>query len=525
MYPKTISFLTLLFFIFLPPAIHSFTATNCSEEVTIVNEANSIYITIEVYENTAKIIVPPDIDIKIPRRNCIPVRITIDYKVTHTNLGDFRLAIRSPATTLVPVKIPPPTGFILTSQESSRTSSIVINRCIDGERLIAGNHNLHFALEKCSDDSACNSTDDLPPENTIDRNSASFLIYDLVDLGINSIYWIPNQDSDSFMLKYIISNMARDPINTTFKIKFYISKDNQLDDKDTLFTTKTIHSISNFNEVELNLQIPKEAHERLTNTYIICKLDADNEIEELNEENNISDYFITSYKDLKINSIEISRPSGTFGIYITCAVANKGQLPIAETTIVNLYDQNRRSESVLDSQKLLPVETNGVLKVTFYLDVNYYLTHIRDYILSIAADADNSITETNENNNEVKFKIPTIQNGETIRVYPIRSRLKTNKIITNKERYPSIVATSLKKVYPNPFREKINFSITATNKKSNISLTVYDTKGSIVDKTTSKTQSKGEQIFTYESINLPNGLYFYNLKIDEKSYQGHLLKK
>lgn len=484
------------------------------------NETQFVDITIEIYENTAKIVIPKDVNIRIQRRLSIPVRIYLDYQAPFTNLGDFRLAIRSPGTSLVPVKIPPPpSGF--KGANDSRNAFYWRTEHIDGTRLTAGNHNMGFRLEKCDVQYECYSENNLPEEQLIHSNSTTFSVYNLLDLSVDSIYWIPENNRDGFMLKYIISNRYPDPILQSSKIKFYASNDQQINNNDVLLTTKTIGSLGALSYKTVDLFMKPEIQEKLIDKYIICQLDTDDDIDEINEDNNQRSYLIKSYRDLEIKNVEIYWPRNKTKIHIICTITNTGELNVFDTTATNLYHNSSFTlPQLLDNQQLQPVGSNQKKQLIFYIHAEYYFKHLIGQTLSIKADVGNRFLEINENNNHIKFDIPRIQLGDTVQVFSNRNET------LNKSIRAMYQLEGSEKVAPNPFTDAVTFTFPSMPEKSEVLLTLYDIKGTIVDQKKSKTFSvKGGQAVTYTNQSLLEGLYFYKIQTTHASLQGFIVKK
>ena len=89
-----------------------------------------------------------------------------------------------------------------------------------------------------------------------------------------------------------------------------------------------------------------------------------------------------------------------------------------------------------------------------------------------------------------------------------------------KEVLPSRFA--LKQNYPNPFNPvtKISYSI---ERSSNVALKLYDVRGGLVETLLSKRVNAGNHDYTLDASNLPSGVYFYTMTVDNVSKTKKLI--
>ncbi len=95
------------------------------------------------------------------------------------------------------------------------------------------------------------------------------------------------------------------------------------------------------------------------------------------------------------------------------------------------------------------------------------------------------------------------------------------------EEFKTISRNNLLSLHPNPFSEyvQINYSLP---KPSHLSLTIYDVSGRLVKTLIDETQQKGDYAVKWFGRNeagksLPNGVYFYQLNIDDAIATGKML--
>lgn len=73
--------------------------------------------------------------------------------------------------------------------------------------------------------------------------------------------------------------------------------------------------------------------------------------------------------------------------------------------------------------------------------------------------------------------------------------------------------------YPNPFSYQSKFEYTLPH-RSNVSLSIYNTYGQLVSMPINEMQSTGNHQVELKSTNLPAGIYYYRLLIDEDLIMG-----
>ncbi|RZJ28976.1 MAG: T9SS type A sorting domain-containing protein [Chryseobacterium sp.] len=69
----------------------------------------------------------------------------------------------------------------------------------------------------------------------------------------------------------------------------------------------------------------------------------------------------------------------------------------------------------------------------------------------------------------------------------------------------------LGKNYPNPVSGKTTIPF-RLNKSGKLTIKLYNIRGSLVQEIASGNYSSGENIVTFDSTNLPSGIYFYQLE-------------
>jgi len=87
---------------------------------------------------------------------------------------------------------------------------------------------------------------------------------------------------------------------------------------------------------------------------------------------------------------------------------------------------------------------------------------------------------------------------------------------TDESKYHNILA------YPNPFLHTVNFDI-KTDRNGVFILSIYNLSGQRIYYRTG-TSSPGKEHFQWNASNHPNGIYFYNLELNNKTIGGKIIK-
>ena len=79
----------------------------------------------------------------------------------------------------------------------------------------------------------------------------------------------------------------------------------------------------------------------------------------------------------------------------------------------------------------------------------------------------------------------------------------------------SIENSNQTKIFPNPAVEKINIEFTS-NKIQKMNFDIIDAKGQMIDHIMNAYVNHGINTFSFETQNLPKGIYFLNISNDQK---------
>lgn len=212
-------------------------------------------------------------------------------------------------------------------------------------------------------------------------------------------------------------------------------------------------------------------------------------IQELNEQNNASTRSITitaPRPDLTVFSATVptATTAGSTLTGSTCQVKNIGSAT-ANSSLLRIYLSNNNTYSsndiLLSSSTIGTTTPNGsyyrypTLNIPNAISGNYYLL--------FQADANNQVTESNENNN--------------ITVRPITINPSSSRFANT----GSITLTA----YPNPTTDVLNLTWKATQNQKSL-LTIYNANGQTVMQKDINTL-QGSNTYTIDMLNLPTGVY------------------
>ncbi len=476
----------------------SMSTGKCINDEEITYTTNSLEVTIEVHENTAKVIVPQYTDLRFSNRSDVNIDIYVRYMSESTNLEHFRLVIDS-RSTLIPVKIPPPnnnsgqsSALTVKSQNDDRiflqSASVVIAQFQDGQ-----SSTIEFSVERCwdevpiSDLYPCFAETHPNPEATMDSDFVTFSIYDpylLRDLTFLSHEIITEENNDVFIRFFIVNN-GRHSINRSAKVKFYNSTDNVLDSEDFLLESNNLGplGVGYQNPNHSDVFLDNHLYQNLIGQFIICQVDADDEIIETDEINNTLPIQLLS--ELEISDIRAYKRPDT-NVILSSTITNTGNVP-SEVSKLDFYVE-RYPRTFVSRGTIPSLQPGESYTVNSLVTWQYYslVLHGRDLI--VIADANNTVTEIDETNNEKIFRIP-------------RNLGSSN----NEQTYVTVA--------PNPYSSYIEFHYPVNYVNTDIKLSIYDQRGVLQYHTSKFHEETGNfkfKIYANEINNGINGIYYYS---------------
>jgi len=220
---------------------------------------------------------------------------------------------------------------------------------------------------------------------------------------------LANTPSD-FIINYSITNLGQSNgrITTT---KFFWSKDSIFDTNDSLIRVIYENPIPSGNTMSSSVNINKPLQITQSNYYIFYLTDADSNLLELNELNNVGSYKITFilypnyYANIEWDSVNATISQPAFDI--TYSIINDGlsdginSVTAFYWSFDSIFDGNDQNFHSVNENPILSGDTLlSLINIIYPIPIsqpNYYLFY--------QVDHNDSITETNEGDNTGVFKI------------------------------------------------------------------------------------------------------------------------
>ncbi len=276
--------------------------------------------------------------------------------------------------------------------------------------------NIRERLKRFLKEDPTNSQDNDELTGMLANFSSQSLSPDLTITNLSS----PNTVSpgDFIRLDYSITNQGNGDVNTWSQTKFYLSADTTLDVADTYLTSDYNYawnlsaSGSQADYVYLSLNQNLESG----NYYILAQADANNEISESNESNNITYQQLTvggnSEPDLIISELsgDNTVEAGN-SLWLDYTLTNQGS-GSSDWSDTNFYLSTDTTldatDTYLNSYSSWGLSAGQSNTGFAFLNIEQNLAGGTYYVLA-QADANNEVSESNENNNLVYHQINVTQ--------------------------------------------------------------------------------------------------------------------
>ena len=438
-------------------------------------------IIIEIYKDKA-VLIPPS-DFRIDKYSDVYLNVFYEYKTEETNLSDLKLYIKPSTTSLIPVKIPPPSGSS-SKMSGLRNEPDYINVFNVHNASSPGYYNIDFGLVDCNTEKC-----DIPNPNYIYQTSVDYTVYEFKDLKPDYKGYTVTNNMASFDLD-VCDDYRGEYINVNNHLHVYVSDDQTLDDSDLLLFTEFLtgfHEPANYYDscksanfsVNSNLLSSWIAQ----NKYLILKADATNRHFETNEDNNTLSVQLQS--ELEISDIRAYKRPDT-NVILSSTITNTGNV-VSDVSKLDFYVEKypRKFVSRGTVPSLQPGESYTVNSLVTW---QYYslVLHGRDLI--VIADADNDVQEIDETNNEKRFRIP-------------RNLGSSN----NQQTYVTVA--------PNPYSSYVEFHYPVNYPNTDIKLSIYDQRGILRYQTGKFHEGTGDfkfRVYANQINNGINGVYHYS---------------
>ena len=201
-------------------------------------------------------------------------------------------------------------------------------------------------------------------------------------------------------------------------LKYYLSQDNTFNANDILLGSDIIVPLASHGSMDLRKELTIPSGTQAGSWYILFFADADYQVAESNEANNVANSRITviaaQLPDLiiKNTSANPSRIQQGQTTLTSCKVRNQGQ-GNAGASIIKYYlsadNHYSSNDSCLASETIPPLASNSDISISKVLTISEFTVPGIWYIL-FYADAENQVAEKDENNNVGSIKITVIEN-------------------------------------------------------------------------------------------------------------------
>jgi hypothetical protein len=352
------------------------------------------------------------------------------------------------------------------------------------------------------------------------KNTCSFTVQVvklLADLQIDSLdmpslttkrgTWLP--------FKYEIKNAGILDVTENLKVSYYLSNDSAVTTLGTFCGSTTMDSLSINNSLVLSDSIFIPITQPFGDFYLKIKADANNDIEELNEGNNVfvsqnTVQILKILPDLLIDSLNLPSLTVKKGAWLPFEyeIKNIGILNVSQTIRINYYISNSTSVSnlgyFLGSKTIdsLSMNSSLVLADSIFIPLTQ---PINEYYLKIVADGNYVIEELDETNN--------------LFVSSDKISVQQNIILGTLDDFDFDLMVS-----PNPAHDFVNLSLIGMNQKQydfeNLSGKIVNQLGQIVQHFTFKI--KNNKTLLLNLSELSDGIYF--IKIEKVGY-GTMVRK
>ncbi|GAA4274748.1 CARDB domain-containing protein [Aquimarina gracilis] len=317
------------------------------------------------------------------------------------------------------------------------------------------------------------------PGYILDEKEIRYKVYDAnYDFDLfNRIDTIQKFSNNDIAVKgHVFNNFGRNRYNS--RLHLYASDDKKLDDSDTYLDQVNIGPLDRWSGQPYMFSIKPEDFEELHGKYLLCKADANDELSEVFERNNVDYKKVAS--DLQITDVRMYRTSNNM-VAISSTISNKGNIAANLSKLdyyVEMYPRRFVSRATIPS-----LQPNESYTSTTYITWQYFSLRLHGRDLILIADADNNIDEISEVNNEKRFSIP--------------------RQFGNEQTYVTI--------YPNPFSTQVTFEYPINYANTDIKLSIYDQRGVLKYQTNRFHRETGKQTIVIPAEQIGNiGVYHYS---------------
>ena len=320
-------------------------------------------------------------------------------------------------------------------------------------------------------------------------------------------------------------NSGTDPVDSTFAVGLYISRDTSITPNDTLVATTPIDTGLAVSEAT-TIPVPRATFipHSFANSqaHLLFKADYRNEITELDTANNTATHAVV------IGKVKTSRFVGIQGTDSVEVLVEKGKQKTTTIRFGNSGDASldfslpRYAESSIGN-----ANSQSGSSLTVSVDsIPEFLPELKPAVGTIAPQ-DTATLTLNVTGKEVSTGIyrdtlilVTNDPDRTTVNVPVEVEIKESTSIAGRKGIPNEFA--LKGNYPNPFNPTTNIRFNLP-KKTEVSLTVYNLLGRRVAEVVDRQMEPGRHAVTFNAANLASQMYLYRLKAGSFTATGKMV--
>ena len=479
-------------------------ANSITDNNILINYSTTINLEVLVYQNTTRLRIKNDTDIRLLKSSQLNVTVKVDIipLVQSPNIKDILLLVDASFTSLIPVKIPPPPPP--PSEKQKQYYPATTSYCFELDTYVlqndSGFHSINFQLLdpiNADNDSDCDIISngecisnyefagcERPKGSIIDKKNVSIEVYDYYDFTLTEPKI--NIEESGIGINFCAYENDFDPYGNFVEYGIYISEDDEFDQNDQLLFNKSSELDHNPYDEQpqscIDSVIPHETLVYFKGKKLFCVVDPENKVFEFDENNN--NKVIDILPDLRITDIRVYKTPDN-NVILSSTVTNTGNVT-SELSRLDFYVDKHPRKFV--ARGTVPsLKPGKSYKVNSLVTWQYFSLVLSGQDLIVIADAEDDVIEFDESDNEKRFNIP--------------------RILNDSEQNPTLVTVS-----PNPFSSYVDFNYDVKYPNTDIKLSIYDQRGMLVYQTSSLHNVTGNfkfRIFSNQ-ISGANGIYHYS---------------
>jgi len=312
---------------------------------------------------------------------------------------------------------------------------------------------------------------------------------DIISNSLSSTVVIPGE---MITANSIIKNLGQSTSTENY-LKIYLSSNILLDINDVFLDSVLVDSILHLQQITISKDITIPAGTATGIKYLIFNVDANNDIYESNENNNLSYKALTIVAELpdmvvenaQVDSLTIHAGESSDA---SCTVSSIGYLDSPSSNVKVYLSTNSsfniNTDVLIHTESLAGIVSGNDENLSFNITIPHE-TDLGSYYLLYIVDDANTIEETNENNN-IDFVVISVLNPISVEEINMNNKVQ---------------------IIPNPNSGEFSVLISSNNFKSE-EVRVFNIIGNLI---ASKSVQKNSNNIKVDLKQLPSGVYFIRL--------------